>query len=296
MVKKQQSKILSNNGGNVSITELHDDVFIKYIPRNKYDIRTSIFQDQLYNNLNNLNNFQINKILVFNNQNNTGDFIKCHYEVINEKEWELNETAVTIIAENMAKIHNYSYYERDKIDLPIKNSLYDSLEEWEKLFKIKKVNKDDFFLRQNIFQNIKSINKNQIKIPLHRDFRKHNILFDGEKYILIDFDFAAYDFITLEIMGFISDLLDESNFEKRINLIEIFLKTYIKFSTIQGIIYQDLVTDYLNYLCVNTFPVYLKNSISEKNYDNLMNQRNHTLLKVYNFKADLDKIINKLMV
>jgi hypothetical protein len=301
MVKKQESTnskdqelVQVKRGGNTSTTELRNDVFIKYIPREKYDYRVSIFQTRLYYNINDLNGFEINmqKPVNYNKDVNTiSDFVELHYEVIKEVNWDFDQTSVSIIAENMAKIHNHCYDENDRIDLPHKELMYDDLSTWKESVKNKVALKRDLSIRKKIQKDINGINEMQVKIALHRDFRKHNILWDGNKYVLIDFDFAAFDFISIEIMSFISDILDDEDLHFSFKMIEIFFEVYKKHSKIKDIIWKDLVTDYLNYLCVNTFPLYLKDTIPHENFKEMMKQRNNTLLKLYKFKSELKEII-----
>jgi hypothetical protein len=278
--------------GNISTTELTKDSFIKYLPYKDYNYKIGIFQTRLYYNIKDLDGFCINKKLLIDISDPT--IVKCHYEIVNEKQWELDKNSVKLIAKNMAKIHNYCYIERNTINLPHKKSLYDDFTDWEQFVKNKIAFKQDLILRKKIYNSIKDIDERQIKIALHRDFRKHNILWDGTKYTLIDFDFAAYDFISLEIMGFISDILDVNHLETSINLIKEFFRSYKYYSTISGIIWKDLPTDYINYLCVNTFPLYLKNTIPKENYKELLHQRNIILQKIYDFKDELKEIIIKI--
>lgn len=280
-------------GGNMSTTLLTEDVFIKYIPVSKYDYRIGIFQDRLFYNIKNLRNFAICKTIKYE-KDNTGDLIEVHYKVVNEKQWDLNKESVAIIGENMAKIHNHCYVEKDYIDLPKKDCLYNNMKEWEKIEKDGLVNSRHYFIRRDIFKEIKRVDPKQVKMPLHRDFRKHNILWDGEKYILIDFDFAAHDFISLEIAAFISDMLDDEKEDYGLSLIKEFIKSYVEHSEIENIIWDDVITDYLNYLCVNTFPVYLKNTMNKDNFNELLKQRTDNLVKIYNHQCDLESLITEI--
>jgi thiamine kinase-like enzyme len=281
-------------GGNMSTTLLNEGAFIKYIPVSKYDYRIGIFQDRLFYNIKNLRNFAICKTIKYE-RDNTGNLIEVYYEVVNEKQWELDKESVAIISENMAKIHNHCYVEKDYIDLPIKNNLYNDITEWENIVKDSTISARNYQIRRSIFKEINRIRPEQVKIPLHRDFRKHNILWDGEKYTLIDFDFSAHDFISIEIAAFISDILDDENDRRSLDLIKEFMSNYIKHSEIKEIIWSDIISDYLNYLCVNTFPVYLKNTISEESFNILLNQRNENLIKLYKFQQVIKSIILEIL-
>ncbi len=282
-------------GGNMSTTALKDGVFIKYIPVDKFDYRIGVFQSRLFYNIKNLSkNFKIVDTLAYK-KNVTGDFYEIHYEVVNEKQWELKKESAAIIGENMAKIHNHCYAIREFVDLPKKDADYNNMSEWEKINNQHIVNSRHYFIRRDIFKDIKRLDTKQVKIPLHRDFRKHNILWDGERYVLIDFDFAAHDFVSIEIAAFISDMLDDEKEDSGLLLVEEFLKNYIKHSEIEGIIWQNVISDYLNYLCVNTFPVYLKDKIDSVNFDELLKQRTETLIKIYKHNQAIDLLVSKLI-
>lgn len=289
--KAQESQQENKKGGNMSTTELRKDSFVKFIPKKKYDYRIGIFQTRLYYNIKNLRGFYIDKPLEYV-MTTTGDF-EVHFELVKEKEWDFNKESASLIGENMAKIHNHCYEIRDYVDLPKKNSLYDDMEEWHKIQIAETVNNRHYFLRKNIFSNIKRIDHKQVKIPLHRDFRKHNILWDGERYVLIDFDFAAHDFISIEIAAFISDMLDDEDSDKGFKLIELFIENYYKNSEIKDIIWDNVISDYLNYLCVNTFPVYLKDTMSEENFEELLEQRTDNLLRLHKYQHDIELIIEE---
>jgi len=173
---------MNKSGGNTSSTEIRDDVFIKYMPKSKYDYRVGIFQTRLFYNIDNLNGFEINKGIYGHPANTDPEIIECRYEVVKECEWNLGVTSVSIIAENMAKIHNHCWKEGDTIDLPHKELMYDDLMAWEEAVNNKVALKRDLSIRKKIQKDIKGINEKQLKIALHRDFRKHNILWDGDKY------------------------------------------------------------------------------------------------------------------
>lgn len=282
-------------GGNMSTTELRDGVFIKYIPVDKFDYRVGIFQTRLFHNIKNLSkDFAIVKTVEYK-KNTTGDFFEIHYEVVDEKQWDLKKESVAIIGENMAKIHNHCYEIKDFVDLPKKDTDYSDMSDWDKVIKKEVVNSRHYFIRRDIFKDIERLDSRQVKIPLHRDFRKHNVLWDGERYVLIDFDFAAHDFISIEIAAFISDMLDDEKDDSGLLLVEEFLKNYIKHSEIKEIIWQNVISDYLNYLCVNTFPVYLKDKINSVNFDELLKQRTETLIKIYKHKTEIELLISKLI-
>jgi len=274
-------------GGNMNFTFIDNEInkFIKIIPKKMYDYRTTLYQLMLSYNTH-LDNLEVP---IYTSLIDKETDIEVQYEIIKEKQWELNNNNIELIAKNIALIHNYNYKNRLNIDLSIKNNKYDNLSEWDKLDKKSNQVKLSYNLRKSIFYKIERID-NQVKIPLHRDLRKHNIMYDGNKYYLIDFDFAAIDFISIELGAFIADILLFS--ENSIDLINLFFKSYFKHLNFK-FNYTHIIIDYLNYLCTNTFPFYIKDNLRQSAFDKLVDERNEVLKSIYKNKKELESIIKK---
>jgi thiamine kinase-like enzyme len=150
--------------------------------------------------------------------------------------------------------------------------------------------KESYEMRKEIFENIERLNLEQPKIALHRDFKPHNIIADSEKLYLIDFDFAAVDFVTLEVMSFLVDIA-----ERGTSIVKSFLTSYLENIDIP-IVYESMVDDYLNYLCVNVFPFYSYEKMEPNNFKNLVEHRNNSLQSLYNKRDIINDIILEIKV
>jgi Ser/Thr protein kinase RdoA (MazF antagonist) len=107
----------------------------------------------------------------------------------------------------------------------------------------------------------------------------HNIISDGENFHLIDFDFAAVDNIGIEIMSFIIDFHYNSTSRDE-TLVKEFIRVYKENSKL-SINWESTLNDYLVYMCVNTFPFYMRQRIGEINFKQLYNERNGKLNFTY---------------
>lgn len=199
---------------------------------------------------------------------------EAKFEYINEQQWDLDIKSARIIGESMAKIHNWSATSKIVKSLNIieKNKLYNNMNDWDNLPKyllgdnLHELKFTHEVYRKTILKNLKAegikpgVNTNQPKIATHRDFKKHNILSDGKDLHLIDFDFTAIDYVSLEIMSFIMDLIiigyvseSKETQERDAKICIEFISTYKKHSKL-NIIWESVVYDYLFYLISNTFP------------------------------------------
>jgi len=226
--------------------------------------------------------FNVNKYLCTNIKSNNE--FELVFEKIENKTWVINEESMYIIGKSMAVLHRLAKEEQSNIHIPIKNEKYDSMEKWNFIAN-STLSQPAFKLRREIFKQLKPFNLNQPKIPVHRDFKPHNIMFDGSKYWLIDFDFAAVDFACLEVMSFVVDIIGTNH-----NNIKAFIKGYKTIDN--GIDFKTMVNDYLVYLCVNTFPFYMKDSLSETGFKNLLNNRNNSLSDLWSIKETINNILN----
>lgn len=288
--------------GNISQTQVHEvngkKHFIKIKPVGSFNMQTIQFQCDLYNLYKFKypdDNFKINKFKGFS----YGDFkgkscFHLTFEYINNIPWQISKDNINIVARAMARMHNLSRLNRkhiiDQIKLPIKDNKYDSIDAWNKIIdNAPNIIKQDAIkaksMRHWIFNKIERLNLKQLKIPLHRDFKPHNILYDGRYFYLIDFDFAAIDYLSLEVMGFVVDILNQS-----LDLVVEFFKTYFK--NLEFPVYANFfVDDYLNYLCTNTFPFYMHNQLDGISFNNLVNHRNESLTKLFENRNIINSII-----
>jgi len=240
-----------------------------------------------------INNFRINKII----KNNDGRLYKkghskmlvC-YEFISEHKIGIDLRFLRVCGCNMGKMHNFAYENNDTIMGTIKSETYNSMSGWNKVPK-SDYSMPSFDARQEIFQALKPFNINQPRIMLHRDFRLHNILSDGKWYYLIDFDFAAKDFCTIEIGAFITDLLELND-----EAIAAFMESYITHNNfLDRNAYNNIANDYLNYLCTNTFPFYMEKKMTRKVFENLVNERNTRLMTLARNWSRVQDIIEELL-
>lgn len=266
--------------------EIDDNiVFCKLKSTDEFDTRTVMFQSKLSEMIN--GKFAINKLRGINiKQHGTSTYYELEFENLKELSWEPNHDNMRLIGTAMAHIHNFSYTNTSLLNLPAKSESYSDMSKWLYLPKKDSKIKDAHSSRLIIFNDINRFNIAQPKIPVHRDFKLHNIIFDGDRFNLIDFDFAAIDYVSIEIMGFVVDVIKYD-----IELLNTFFKYY--HSTINiPVIPRSYVTDYLNYLCTNTFPFYLKEKLVKESLLNLINYRNDCLNLVYENKEKLETIIN----
>lgn len=259
---------MAGNTSTTSIIEVDGKkVFTKLKRAEEFDLRTFSFQNMLYLTFD--SELRINKPLYI--QNSISGYISARYECIDEKPWDINNGTISLFGKYLAELHNFCYQNKDKIKLKIKE-FGTSIHIWD-LVEDCAEKQEAFDIRLDIYKTLQPYNYNQISIPLHRDFKLQNILSDGEKFFLIDFDFAAIDNIGIEIMSFIMDLFSKT-LQK--DLIDSFISEYKKHSNIP-IDWSTMVNDYLVYMCCNTFPFYMRKEIGELNFKELLEDRNSKL-------------------
>lgn len=277
--------------GNISKTgtEVVDTVelFMKKVKVDKFDTRTLAFQSNLRQYIS--GKFNINRYENIQVASEGSELVyKIYFELLNEKNWSPNPENMRIIGKSMAYIHNHCHRNSNMISLPIKQEDYDRMDNWLTFTKNIPFKEDSYKQRLNIFKNIDRLNTAQPKIALHRDFKPHNILFDGDSYNLIDFDFAAVDYVSLEVMGFVSDII-----ESGLNNVKIFLTSY--FENLEfDVIKESFVDDYLSYLCTNTFPFYMNDSLEAGQFQNLVEHRNNSLETLYENRLIIKELIENI--
>lgn len=276
--------------GNINKTYIADRegkrVFIKRVPVSDFDTRTLQFQSKLRQNIEGA--FKINQ---YNNikvvtDGGTGMFYEIEFELLDEKEWRPNSENMELIGKSMAYIHNTCWRNKNQINLKQKNDIYNNISTWNLLDNDIPFKKVSQLKREEIFKKGVRLNEKQPKIPLHRDFKPHNIVFDGNSYNLIDFDFAAVDYVSIEVMGFVVDIIDTG-----LGNVKTFLKSYLDNIEIPNIIPTSFVDDYLSYLCTNTFPFYMHGNLEESSYENLVEHRNNSLETMWYHRDTIQQMI-----
>jgi hypothetical protein len=241
--------------------------FIKTVDNEKFNFPSLNFQKALSESF-------INKTIKIVKPLNTVDLkdgtSDIEYTFVDAKDWDMNAEAAAIIGRGMAELHNfchdeyslYSFWESEK-------KIATDMGAWGPIPTCpeKTIATD---LRWDVFNRLAPYNHSQVKIPVHRDFKIHNILNDGTNFYLIDFDFAAIDNVGIEIISFLVDLY----YVKRdINAANVFMHSYKQTSRIP-INWSTVLNDYLVYMCCNTFPFYLRETIGESNFRALFDERN----------------------
>jgi len=279
--------------GNTSKTYILDTegmkTFVKKTPVDKFDTRSLAFQSNLRQYIQGAFNInQYDSIKVVTNKESEM-FYEISFEHLNEKKWTPNIKNMELIGKSMAIIHNHCSRNQTQITLNKKTESYNRLDNWIMLSNDIPFKEEAHEMRKGIFKNINRLNSTQPKIPLHRDFKPHNIIFDGEKYHLIDFDFAAIDYVSLEVMGFIVDII-----ESGLGNVKAFLEAYLDNIEVPGIQPESFVDDYLNYLCTNTFPFYLNKTLEPNNFKNLVDHRNNSLETLFSYRDRINQMIERI--
>ena len=302
-------------GGQISNFKFIEEEGIKYFVKSwdakRYNPHSLLFQESMLD----LDiPLKINKIVSKNNSKR-----EVTFEYINEKPWNLDITKARMISESMAKIHNWAATSKkvEVLKIPGKESLYDNMDDWydldvgtfgDNLFEIKLTAKSvrDRIIKSITAEGIKmGVNPNQPKIATHRDFKKHNIISDGKDLHLIDFDFTSTEYVSLEIMAFLTDCIIERNEpideemggsrENRAKICIEFLLAYKRHSKLD-IIWESVLYDYLSYLCSNTFPFYfngarLKGHIKEEDIKSMGQWRSVMANHLFENRKKLTKVL-----
>lgn len=232
------------------------------------------FQQLLYHTLVEYSNFAINQPIGILNG-------KAKFELLEDIDFEITKKNSTLFGINMARIHNLSAKLMSSKELPyMDNKIMPDVNSWKEL----NLTPGELSIREIVmkFAKYKPIKT----LPLHRDFRLHNIVYDGRFYNLIDFDFAAYDDVSMEVMGMVVDLLDHG-----IEYVEAFLTAYMESSNIDT--YDNMATNYLIYLASSCFPYDRRDTLEPEAFENLRKERQHRLISLYTNIDNINKIISK---
>tara|TARA_R110001592_G_scaffold192795_5_gene439755 strand:+ start:10555 stop:11460 length:906 start_codon:yes stop_codon:yes gene_type:complete len=289
------------------ITEDESMYFVKSWDEGTYNPHSLLFQEAMLD----LDiPLKVNKIISKDN-----DKREATFKFIKEEPWNFDISKAQIVGESMAKIHNWAATSNKvkSLKIPEKKNLYNNMDGWLKLDMgeigdgLHELKITHRMYRESMFNTLKSegiklgINENQPKIATHRDFKKHNILSDGKDLYLIDFDFTATEYVSLEIMAFLTDsivkrnnsvdLFFGKNEKERAQVILAFLIEYKKHSKLD-IKWDSVLYDYLFYLISNTFPYYIK-GLKKEDVKAMANWR--TIMAKYLFD-NREKLIKLLTI
>ena len=261
-----------SNQGKTSKTEIVGNTFIK----DKATWAGYCFQCYCVDNVVLPSKFKINKPIEYTNG-------KATYMLIDEKPWKLDYSRAALIGKAMGSMHKgcipahesgeFKYLNLKKFTPPSDISQYD-------------ISPAELDLRNEVLDLIDiDVNSKTPKSPLHRDFRLHNILFDGCNLHLIDFDFAAIDIISHEVVAMMLDI----SYHSVENTIP-FIHNYIQHSGLE--ITPTIVDEHLYYLATDTFPYDRKDKLTLQNYNDLCNERSSRLNRLRVFRKDFKDNIN----
>ena len=232
------------------------------------------FHSLLYHTAPLVGNFSINQPITINGT-------EARFQTLEDLDYEITIENSTLFGINMAVIHNHSAKLMLSKELPyMDNKIMPDKESWKEL----NLTASELSLRETImmFATYKPIKT----LPLHRDFRLHNILFGADNYHLIDFDFAAYDDVSMEVMGMVVDLIPHG-----IEYVEAFLTAYMESSNIDQ--YDSMATNYLIYLASSCFPYDRMDTLEPEAFANLKHERKTRLTSLYTNIDNINKIISK---
>ena len=261
-----------SNQGKTSNTRKEGNIFIK----EDASYSGYCFQSYCQTNLALPVRFNIAKVIEY-------DHGVAKYRLINEKPWKLDYSRASMIGSAMGAMHRqcidlmndgeFKFMKTKSFSPPADLIKYD-------------ISQGELDLRNDVLDSLSiKINSETPKAPLHRDFRLHNILFDGSKFWLIDFDYAAIDIVSHEIVAMMLDI----SYHSVENTIP-FIHNYIKQSQLE--ITPTIVDEHLYYLASDTFPYDRKDSLTPDNYNELCNERTSRLNRLKVFADDFKDNIN----
>jgi hypothetical protein len=249
------------NEGRTSITEIRNDAFYKQ----GVSFVSYAFQKEMYDEAIMPYGFNINKPMSFSHN-------EASYEVIEHRPWSLDNNNVALIGKAMANIHNWSSARYDAGELQYLKVKYspkiDDIGRYDVTPSSLDIRNDALAkIKANVFKNTTGW------MPVHRDFRLHNILFNGDTYHLTDFDYAAIDIPSHEIIGMMLDVSQHG-----IGFLESFIGSYIQYSNIT--IDSSIVDDHLYYLATDVFPYDRPDRLSKENYSSLVDERDGRIMRL----------------
>ena len=264
-----------SNQGKTSNTRKEGNIFIK----EDASYSGYCFQSYCQTNLALPVRFNIAKVIEY-------DHGVAKYRLINEKPWKLDYSRASMIGSAMGAMHRqcidlmndgeFKFMKTKSFSPPADLIKYD-------------ISQGELDLRNEVLDSLSiKINSETPKAPLHRDFRLHNILFDGSKYWLIDFDYAAIDIVSHEIVAMMLDISYHDML-----CIDGFISQYVQHSQLD--ITSNIVDEHLYYLASDTFPYDRKDKLSSTNYNELCNERTSRLNRLKVFADDFRDSINNAL-
>ena len=223
--------------------------------------------------------FRINNVIEYSHG-------EAKYKLLDEKPWKLDYSRASLIGSVMGDMHRQCLdgYENGELKfLPIKS--FTPPQDVEKY----DIGPAELELRNECLSDIHiNVNSSTPKVPLHRDFRLHNIIFDGSCLNLIDFDFAGVDIVSHEVTAMLLDI-------SYINLeyIDVFLQQYIKHCGLD--ITDNIIDEHMYYLATDTFPYDRKDSLTQSNYNSLCAERASRLNRLRVFRKDFKNSLNNAL-
>ena len=271
-------------------------VMVKTMPKNLYNPAIYDWQNEMYTHFKNNDGFYINKVL-------NHDSGVLHLDYIDYKSKPTTNKDLQLFGKSMAKLHNagrnYDFQwtmarngdaQWVQTSLPYKEEKYNSMKPWDYISRTDWLFLKSKSIRKEIFKTLQTVDdlSEQPKSKLHRDFRLHNILYDLNGYHLIDFDFAAIDYLSLEVMGLFTDL-----YELTPEMARQFLIGYYNESKDWDWA-TGMVDLFLCYLCTNTFPFSMSDHMDKDEVEALAEERNGRLRLIYENKKDILKMIEEI--
>ena len=244
--------------GNMSKTYIDYDVRPAMFVKEDCNETGFDFQSLLYHTVHLWNGFEINQPITYKDG-------EARFALLEDLDYEITIENSTTFGINMARIHNLSAKLMLSKELPyMDNKIMPGKARRGKAWKELNLSPSELSIRESV---MKFAEYTPIKtLPLHRDFRLHNIVYNGTTWNLIDFDFAAYDDVSMEVMGMVVDFLTYG-----IDYAEAFLKAYIEESNLNR--FDGMALNYLLYLASSCFPYDKEDTIETEAFERLKRER-----------------------
>lgn len=303
MKQKQDLKV----GGNTSTTyyDRRTGHFMKEKKVSGFNINTLTFQEFMRIAMNEHDtHVKINRILnveIKTLPETLYQYYKIHMENIDEASIGVDALDYYGIGKFMALFHMVAKSYDDQIVLPSKTheferGLKSGYQIWMPMIDslqtgfAKEQAKRSLEMRENYF-NVDFVEGK--KVACHRDFKPHNILTDHNDDVhLIDFDFAAKDYPTLEMMSFFIDIYNE---EDENHSAADFLAGYYKNTDIMSSkVFESALDNYIKYLAWNCFPFYMESKISNEDLATLIAHRNRSFERLTKNYDDIKEMLVKI--
>ena len=266
------------NRGNVSKTWIEDGRFFK----DGVAFKGYCFQREACTAAPLPLHFKINVPLDYGNS-------KAEYTLVDEMPYGITTTNADLFGKSMAVFHSWCHdrYQSGHFKYLVNKrmSAPDDITQYPDISPIDLDQRNEILSKLTI-----DFDTDTPRLPLHRDFRLHNILWDGHNYTLIDFDFAAVDILSHEVVGMMLDLSSTAN----IACVESFIDSYIQHTDLT--IQPKIVDEHLYYLATDCFPYNRKDQLTLKGYNNLKQERSQRLNRLSIYSEIYKEIIEESLV